>query len=75
MNRRSFLRRLCAAPLAAAAAVVALEHLPAPRAPRRAGVSERFIQQYEVDGHVTRYDVIYGVGTLRSDMGVRVWSA
>ena len=74
IGRRSFLRRL-------GIGVVALtlaRHLPgiapAPMALPDPGVSTRFIQYYDADTdhHVSRFDVLYGFGTVRPDFAVLV---
>lgn len=93
MNRRGFLQRLIAAPIAALMATTRPVAVAAPVASSQVAptlqfhpdafamvappISIRVVRQFEIsaDRLPTRFDVLYGVATIRPAFAVRVVSA
>lgn len=80
VNRRGFLRRLGLAVAGYALSRQLGGLLPAP--PHlitvddpNAGISVRFVRQFDGDQQVCRFDVLYGFGVVRRDFPIRVEGA
>lgn len=78
MKRRSFLRRLGAAvvglTLARELPGIAVAPPVVPKPEHEPAIAIRMVRQFDIDQGVTRFDILYGFGTIRPDLGVRIVS-